>query len=252
MPRGSEVCRQLSRIGRRSRQCAYHNPNLPLASFFWPDTSQSIRDMSCREMPQSSLDPIAGNRIPHRSATTNPTRGPSSSCSSRCPLRCTAWTTSVGRLTRTPRLVVRRNSLELRILSDRGSTVVDRGDSGGQSGAALAAPGRHDGAAGAGPHPQTETMGTTATSIARLERALAHGKTPKPSEWSQFRYGAHTARIAGGASRWQRPLWKRPSNGTGHRQTGQTDANPANASLAGCDLGGLKGCQMRALIIALR
>jgi hypothetical protein len=88
-------------------------------------------------------------------------------------------------------------------------------------------------------------MGTTATSIARLERALAHGKTPKPSEWSQFRYGAHTARIAGGASRWQRPLWKRPSNGTGHRQTGQTDANPANAGMAGRDLGGLKGCQMR-------
>jgi hypothetical protein len=175
-------------------------------------------------------------------------RGPSSSCSSRC----TAWTTSVGRLARTPRRVVRRNSFELRILSDRGSTVVDRGDSGGQSGAALAAPGRHDGAAGAGPHPQTETMGTTATSIARLERALAHGKTPKPSEWSQFRYGAHTARIAGGASRWQRPLWKRPSNGTGHRQTGQTDANPANASLVGRDLGGLKGCQMRALMIALR
>ena len=147
----------------------------------------------------------------------------------------------MGRLTRTPRLVVRRKSFELRILSDRGNTVVDRGTmSGGQSGAALAAPGRNDGAAGAGPHPQTETMGTTATPIARLERALAHGKTPKPSEWSQFRYGAHTARIAGGAGRWQRPLWKRPSNGTGHRQTGQTDANPANASLAGRDLGGLR------------
>ena len=167
-------------------------------------------------------------------------------------IACAAWTTALADSTRTPRRVVRRNSFELRILSDRGNTVVDRGDSGGQSGAALATPGRHDGAAGAGPHPQTETMGTTATSIARLERALAHGKTPKPSEWSQFRYGAHTARIAGGASRWQRPLWKRPSNGTGHRQTGQTDANPANASLAGRDLGGLKGCQMRALIIALR
>ena len=76
MPRGSEVCRQLSRIGRRSRQCAYHNPNLPLASFFWPDTSQSIRDMSCREMPQPSLDPIAGNRIPYRSANHKPDARP--------------------------------------------------------------------------------------------------------------------------------------------------------------------------------
>jgi hypothetical protein len=40
----------------------------------------------------------------------------------------------------------------------------------------------------------------------------------------QIGYGADTARIAGGASRWQRPLCKRPSNGTGRRQTGQTDA----------------------------
>ena len=76
MPSGSEVCRQLSRIGRRSRQCAYHNPNLPLASFFWPDTSRTIRDMSCREMPQPSLDPIAGNRIPHRTANHKPDARP--------------------------------------------------------------------------------------------------------------------------------------------------------------------------------
>ena len=212
---------------------------------YQPNYPRHVLTARCRNRRLTRLRVTA---FPTALLTTNPMRGPLSSCSSRC----TAWTTSVGRLTRTPRRVVRRNSFELRILSDRGSTVVDRGDSGGQSGAALAAPGRHDGAAGAGPHPQTETMGTTATSIARLERALAHGKTPKPSEWSQFRYGAHTARIAGGASRWQRPLWKRPSNGTGHRQTGQTDANPANASLAGRDLGGLKGCQMRALIIALR
>ncbi len=40
----------------------------------------------------------------------------------------------------------------------------------------------------------------------------------------QIGYGADTARIAGGASRWQRPLCTRPSNGTGRRQTGQTDA----------------------------
>ena len=123
----------------------------------------------------------------------------------------------------------------------------DRNRSGGQSGAALATPGRHDGAAGAGAHPQTETMGTTAPPVARLERALAHGKTPKPSEWSQFRYGAHTARIASGASRWQRSLRKRPSNGTGHRQTGQTDASRAKTNLARRDLGGLRDarCERR-------
>src|SRR4029453_19651352 len=38
----------------------------------------------------------------------------------------------------------------------------------------------------------------------------------------QIGYGADTARIAGGAGRWQRPLCKRPSNGTGRPQNGQT------------------------------
>ena len=198
MPSGSEIGRQLSRIGRRSRQCAYHNPNFPLASFFWPDTSRTICDMSSRKMPQASLDAIADDRIPHRTADDKPDARPFVGMPIDPIEICTAWTTSVGRLTRTPRRVVRRNSFELRILSDRGSTVVDRGDSGGQPGAALAAPGRHYGAAGAGPHPQTETMGTTATSIARLERALAHGKTPKPSEWSTIQvrcsHGTHRRR----------------------------------------------------------
>jgi hypothetical protein len=54
----------------------------------------------------------------------------------------------------------------------------------------------------------------------------------------QIGYGADTARIAGGAGRWQRPLSKRPSNGTGRRQTGQTDV-----ILPGADLGGLNWCQ---------
>jgi|RhiMethySRZTD1v2_1073278.scaffolds.fasta_scaffold291085_2 hypothetical protein len=68
---------------------------------------------------------------------------------------------------------------------------------------------------------------------------LVTGKLPNLRSGRQFRYGAHTARIAGGASRWQRPLWKRPSNGTGHRQTGQTDASrPMQAWPA--RLGGIK------------
>ncbi len=75
MPSGSEICRQLSRIGRRSRQCAYHNPNLPLASFF-SDTSRTIRDMSSRKMPQASLDAIADDRIPHRTANDKPDTRP--------------------------------------------------------------------------------------------------------------------------------------------------------------------------------
>jgi hypothetical protein len=91
----------------------------------------------------------------------------------------TAWITSVGLIARRPRLVVRRKSFELCILSNRGNTVVVRARmSGGQAATALAAPGGNDGAAGAGPHPQTKAVGTAATPVARLECALAHGKTP--------------------------------------------------------------------------
>jgi hypothetical protein len=90
-----------------------------------------------------------------------------------------ACTTSVGRRTRMPRLVVRRKSFEWCILSNRGNTGVAQAlMSGRQAAAALAAPGGNDGAAGARPHPQTKAMGTAATPIARLECALAHGKTP--------------------------------------------------------------------------
>ena len=121
--------------------------------------------------------------FPSAPLTTNPMRGrgrrtPSlpDTTSSRT---CTAWTTSVGRLTRIPRLVVRRKSFECCILSNRGNTVVAQARlSGGQTGAALATPGGNNGAAGARPHPQTKAMGTAATPVARLECALAHGKTP--------------------------------------------------------------------------
>ena len=56
--------------------------------------------------------------FPTAPLTTKPTRVPSSRCPSS---QCTAWTTSVGRLTRIPRLVVCRKSMELRILNDRGN-----------------------------------------------------------------------------------------------------------------------------------
>jgi hypothetical protein len=133
---------------------------------------------------------------------------------------------SVGLLARSPRLVVRRKSFELCILSNRGNTGVVRARmSGGQAAAALAAPGGNDGAAGAGPHPQTKAVGTAATPVARLECALAHGKTPTifgvldKSGTVLTRHASQSER-AGGSRR-----CKRPSNGTGRRQTGQTGAN---------------------------
>lgn len=50
--------------------------------------------------------------------------------------------------------------------------------SGRQLGAALAPAGGKDGASGPGPHPKTESVDSTAAPVARLERALAHGKAP--------------------------------------------------------------------------
>jgi hypothetical protein len=115
--------------------------------------------------------------FPTAPLTTKPTRGPSGRCpSSKCrSLKCTAWTTRVGRLTRTPLLVVCWKSFVLRILNDRGNMLLDR-HSGRQAATALTAPGRNNGAAGPRSHPKTESMGTAATPIARLERALAQRK----------------------------------------------------------------------------
>ena len=152
-----------------------------------------------------------------------------------------ACTTSVGRLTRTPRRVVRWKSFDLRILNDRGNTLFNRGQA----------------------DSRVRPLRRRAEMIERPARVrirrrkpwvrlrrrllgwnvrLLTGKLPNPRSGRQFRYGAHTARIAGGASRWQRPLWKRPSNGTGHRQTGQTDVQPGRCKPGRRDLGGLNGC----------
>ena len=53
---------------------------------------------------------------------------------------------------------------------------------------------------------------------------LLTGELPHLQGARRSGYGAHAARIAGGTGSGQRSR-KRPSNGTGRRQTGQTDAN---------------------------
>ena len=138
-------------------------------------------------MAQPALDAIAAHGVSERSADNEPNPRPGArrdhpsrdTQPSRNTVGPTAWTTSVGRLTRIPRLVVRWKSFELCILNRRGNTVVAQARmSGGQTAAALAAPGGNDGTAGTCPHPQTKAMGTAATPITRLECALGHGKTP--------------------------------------------------------------------------
>jgi hypothetical protein len=121
--------------------------------------------------------------VPTALETTKPTNGPWLTA----PVSSLACSTRVRVPTRSPCRTVRLKSLPDRILTGRGSTEHHpwfRRNGGwlrasaGQSGAALAPTGGEDGATGSGPHPVTETMGTTAAPVARLEGALAHGFTP--------------------------------------------------------------------------
>jgi len=132
--------------------------------------------------------------FPTAPLTTKPMRVPSS--------RRTAETTSVGRLTRIPRLVVCRKSLELRILNDRGNMrSIDQAHADRR-----ARPLRR----------RAEMMARPARvrirrrkPWVRLRRRLlgwnvrlVNGRTPTSSECArQIGYGADTARIAGGAGR---------------------------------------------------
>ena len=97
-----------------------------------------------------------------------------------------------------------------------------RANSGRQSRAALAPTGGKDGATCAGAHPEAEAMGTAASPVARLESALTHGRTP-----TSF-VGESDSRPFGGQTEGRSAARQRPANGTGSRQTGQTDV-PARA-----------------------
>ena len=121
--------------------------------------------------------------------TTKPTRGSSPrvaaaaagwSATGEAGCARNACTTRVRRPARTPSRTVRRKSSDRRIRAYVGNTGRPPSwrPSGRQLGAALAPAGGKDGAAGTGPHPETESVDPTTASIARLERALAHGKAP--------------------------------------------------------------------------
>src|SRR3712207_9390399 len=78
----------------------------------------------------------------------------------------------VGRPARRPERTTALNSGRRRRRACAGST------SGGELLAALAPTGRQDGPAGAGTHPQPETVGLGPAAVVRLERALAHEVLP--------------------------------------------------------------------------
>ena len=103
--------------------------------------------------------------------TMNPTR--TGSCDPSTVATCT---TSVRRPARRPVRMARTKSGERRMRWTEGSTTAaaDAGWSGGELGAALAATGSEDGAAGAGAHAQPEAVGLGPAPIVRLEGPLAH------------------------------------------------------------------------------
>jgi hypothetical protein len=94
--------------------------------------------------------------------------------------------------------------------------------SGRQLGATLAPAGGQDRAAGPGPHPVAETVGTAATPKAGLERALGHGRAPTIVKVGQVRRCGAGPRSPPRRRSAKAPAKRRPSNGTGHRQGGQT------------------------------
>ena len=96
--------------------------------------------------------------------TTKPTRVGSSEAPGA------TWSTKVGRPARRPDRTTWENSRLRRIRCAAGSTA----SSGGETGAALAAPRRDDRPASASAHPQAKTVGFGPTAVVGLERTLGH------------------------------------------------------------------------------
>jgi hypothetical protein len=206
MPGGSEIGRHLGRLARRSRQRAYHNSN----------PGRGVAHVGSSEMAQAAPHPIPQDRIAdsaiddeaNERAGAGPTLG---LFLVRRILARNARGMNDQRGSTYPNPTPGRTAEVLRTTHSQRSrqhvwSIVD--GSPGQATATLATPGRDDGAARTGPHPQTKAVGTAATPIARLERALAHGKTPKPSECINNRvrcsHGTHRTRggRAGGSGRY--------------------------------------------------
>jgi hypothetical protein len=249
MPGGSEIARQLGGIGRRSRQGAYHNPNRFWADRFWANRfwaspSWGVSHVGCSQMAQTTFDSIARDRVPD-SAIDHETN-PWPRAARRIPLnRPIAGNTRSMNHQRGPTHTeptsgrppeVLRAAHSQRSRQHYGRSTRSQADR-------RLRPLRRRAEMTARP---ARVRIRRRKPWVRLRRRLLGwnvrlltGKLPHLRSARQIGYGADTARIAGGAGRCQRPLWKRPSNGTGHRQTGQTDANSADANSADA-LGGIE------------
>ena len=157
----------------------------------WPSRQRAARGRPAR-CRRAGVEPVAhergaadGRRLPdHRTAdgplTTKPDpraspggidgRSAPSGVASR-------WTTTAGAPARAPRRTARPKSrlgATARVLGEHGAARVGR--QADELGAALAATGREDRAAGAGAHAQPEAVRLGPTAVVRLEGALAHGR----------------------------------------------------------------------------
>src|SRR5690606_16061298 len=112
--------------------------------------------------------------LPTLRPTTKPIFGPDGSASAGS---SETYSIRVGRRIFRPVEMGARNSAESRIRSRAGNTRTALG-SARQPRAPLATPRRQDRPARAGAHPQPEPVGPAPTTVAWLERALAHGTSP--------------------------------------------------------------------------
>jgi hypothetical protein len=67
MPGGSEIGWHCGRIGRSSRQGAYHDVNRKWVNRKWVNPDGGVRHMGRGEVPKPALDPIAGHGVSERS-----------------------------------------------------------------------------------------------------------------------------------------------------------------------------------------
>jgi hypothetical protein len=223
MPGGFEICRELCGASCRSRQRAYHN-SYSVGTYFVGG------DLSSSQMSQPPLDPIAGDGISdstadHQADARPVTEVPLIEAHSMDHQRRTAHAHSApGRSPKVLRAAHSQRSGQHTLIDH---TQADR---------------------------RARPLRRRAEIIARPARVRIRKRKPwvrlrrRLLGWNvrllteelpylrsarQIGYGADTARIAGGAGRWQRPLGKRPSNGTGRRQTGQTGVIVLTRDLGG-------------------
>lgn len=137
-------------------------------------------------MTKSALDLVAYDRSAHGLAHDETRTRRGSALPRRMRVRCTAAKVDDEKRASGPASSAYRGREVLappQPMLGRQHDVMTCTRSGGQAGATLATAGRQDGAAGTGAHTQPEAVGLRATTVVRLEGALAHSGAPVMIRW---------------------------------------------------------------------